>query len=294
MKTILVIGSTGQLGTSLLGVSGNNARLIGISHQDCDVSDIDTLSSIIHKYNPYVIINTTAYHNLQLCETSPKKAFQVNAIAVGELAKLCKANKINFITISTDYVFDGKKKTPYIESDVPNPIQVYGASKYTGELLSRYIYPGGTYVIRTCGLYGGLEGSHQKGGNFILNILKESKHKKIVYVNNSQRVNPTYAPHLATAIIKLINTRCDPEIYHLANENFCSWYEFSKYIFQIFNITTQLERSTLNFSQSEFTRPKFTVLKNTKGKKVHIVLPHWKIGLIEYKKYLETNNVQTH
>jgi len=240
MKTILVIGSTGQLGSSLLNIHAKNTRLIGISHQDCDVSDIDTLSSIIHKYNPYVIINTTAYHNLQLCETSPKKAFQVNAIAVGELAKLCKANKINFITISTDYVFDGKKKTPYIESDKPHPIQTYGTSKYAGELLSTHIYPEGTYIIRTCGLYGGFEGSQQKGGNFVLNIIKEARSKKVIEVSFEQIVSPTYAGDLSKATLKLLNSKAKPGIYHLVNEGYCSWYEFTQKIFKLAEINNEL------------------------------------------------------
>ena len=214
---------------------------------------------------------------------------EVNFLAVQNLANLCKKNNITFVTYSTDYVFDGEKGGAYIETDMPHPLQVYGFSKLAGEYAALSIYPSGSLVIRTCGVYGGKEGSRQKGGNFVLNILKEAQNKEIVEVSSEQIVSPTYVGDLGRATLKLLGRKATLGIYHLVNEGCCSWYEFTKEIFQLAEITTMLVPVDRSGVSGAMKRPRFSVLKNTRAKALGVELPSWKEGLSSYFNFLNSN-----
>ena len=283
MKKLLLIGKTGQLGREIC----KDAKVFGFeifafSKKELNIINKEQIENKIKKIKPHALINTAAYHVIPKCEENSLFAMTVNFLAVGEMAKLCKKYNIRFFTFSTDYVFDGKKRSPYSEEDWPNPVQVYGMSKLAGEYACLNIYPEASFVIRTCGLYGGKFGSLQKKGNFVLNIIKEAKNKNTIQVSSEQVVSPTYVGDLSKAVLKLLNNRAKPGIYHLINNGYCSWYEFTKEIFKLAKISTKVKPVNRKGVSGEILRPKFSALKNTKARKLGIKLPGWKKGLQSY------------
>ncbi|MHA1410901.1 MAG: SDR family oxidoreductase, partial [Candidatus Odinarchaeia archaeon] len=209
-------------------------------------------------------------------------AMAVNFVAVNRMAKLCREREITFVTYSTDYVFDGEKEAPYKENDYPNPLQIYGISKLAGEYAALNTYPERTFIIRTCGLYGGKEGSPEKKGNFVLNIIKEARNKEITEVSSEQIVSPTYAGDLSRATLKLLNSKANAGIYHLVNEGYCSWYEFAREILKLAGINKEIRPVDRDGLSGKTKRPKFSALKNTKAKVAGVGLPSWQEGLRSY------------
>lgn len=283
MKKILLIGKTGQLGGKILKDSPSfGFEIFGFNKEEVDVTNESQVEEKIEKIKPDILINTSAYHIIQKCEENPLEAMKVNFLAVDKMAKLSKKYHIKFITYSTDYVFDGNKGAPYEEDDECNPLQIYGISKLAGEYAALSPYPEGTFIIRTCGLYGGERGSPEKGGNFVLNIIKEAQGKEVIEVSSEQIVSPTYAGNLSKATLKLLNSKGRAGIYHLVNEGYCSWYEFAKEIFKLAKIDKKLKPVDRGGLEERMKRPKFSALKNTKAKVLGIKLPPWQEGLKFY------------
>ncbi len=284
MVDLLIIGKSGQLGSALVNVaSSKKLNFEAFSREELDIARQKHLARIV-EIKPKIIINTSAYHVVSDCELHPLKAFQINSIAVSKLAKM--ANEINakFVTFSTNYVFDGKKRTPYLEEEKTNPLQMYGLSKLAGEIAALNEYSNGTYIIRTSGVYGNKKtGSRSKGGNFVLKILREAKKKDAIFVSEQQIVNPTYAPDLALATINLLNTNAGPGVYHLANSGSCSWYEFAKDILWLKKIKTRII-PVKDDEEGGLKRPIYSVLGNYEAKKYGVVLPTINEGLARYLK----------
>lgn len=291
MEKVILIGKNGQLGGEIIRNSGSfGFEIFPFDRDEIDVSDPDQLEKKISEIKPDIVINTSAYHVVPRCEEFPWEAMKINFIAVGKMALLCKKHGIKFVTYSTDYVFDGKKGTPYREDDEPNPLQFYGVSKCAGEFAALNLYPEGSFVVRTCGLYGGVSGSPEKGGNFVLNIMKEGREKEVVEVSSEQIVSPTYAGDLAKATILLLEKRADAGIYHLVNEGYCSWYEFSREIFELAGIKTKLVPTDRKGASGAMKRPIFSALSNVKAAGAGISLPSWQKGLQSY--FHELSNLQ--
>jgi len=288
MKKILLIGKTGQLGREIIKDSSFfDFEIVSFGKEELDVTNEPQVKEKIEKIRPDILINASAYHVLVACEENPLKAMIVNFLAVQNLAKICKKQKIIFVTYSTDYVFDGEKGTPYEENDKPNPLQIYGISKLAGEYAALNSYPEGVFVIRTCGLYGGEKGSPEKRGNFVLNIVKEAQNKEVIEVSSEQIVSPTYAGDLSKATSRLLNSKANPGVYHLVNEGYCSWYEFAKEIFKLVDIDIKILSIDRGGISGGAERPKFSALKNMKAKKLGIELPSWQEGLKSYFNFLK-------
>ena len=288
MRKILLIGKTGQLGREIMeDTSCVGFEIVGFEKEELDVTNELQVKEKIEKIKPDILINTSAYHIVSKCEENPLAAMAVNFIAVRDLAKICKKKNIIFVTYSTDYVFDGEEGAPYGEDDLPNPLQMYGLSKLAGEYATLDLYPQGTFVIRTCGLYGGEKGSPEKKGNFVLNILKEAKDKQIIEVSSEQIVSPTYAGDLSKATLKLLNSKASPGMYHLVNEGYCSWYEFAKEIFKLAHIDIKILPINRGGLSGGVKKPKFSALKNTKAKEFGVELSSWQEGLKSYFNFLE-------
>ena len=285
MTDLLIIGKNGQLGQQLVKISKKlNLKFIAFSKKEFDVSSKKSLEKI-KKLKPRIIINTSAYHVTAECEIHPLNAFKINSVAVANLAKLAKELNAKFVTYSTNYVFDGKKKSAYVESDITNPLQMYGLSKLAGEIAALNEYPDGTFIIRTCGVYGGKQGSKAKKGNYILKIISEAKNKGSIYASTKQMVNPTFAGDLAKATLDLMDLKIRGGIYHLANEGTISWYDFAKKILKYKGIkSVKVLAYDKNEENKDFKSPLFSVLKNTKAKKLGVVLPSIDKGLQEYIK----------
>jgi dTDP-4-dehydrorhamnose reductase len=280
---ILIIGKTGQLGSALIedAIALGNI-VIAPSKQELDITNKDAFLDIMNIHKPEVVINTAAFHNVLLCEVEPMKAFQLNCIAVKNMAEISQEFNSWFVSFSTDYVFDGEKKTPYKESDTPNPLQMYGLSKLAGEYAA--LSYENSIIVRTCGLYG-MQGASSKGGNFVDNRIKDSRNNFPIEISNDQTVSPTYARDLSEAVLKLISHPSKEKgIYHLTNESYCTWYEFTKEIFKILDIYVDLVPIDRKGKTNKMRRPLFSALKNEKAAKMDIVLPTWTIALNKYLK----------
>ncbi|MGH7245602.1 MAG: dTDP-4-dehydrorhamnose reductase [Nitrosotalea sp.] len=284
---IVILGKNGQLGEALVRqFKKTSIEVFAFGHNDCDIANFSLVEKKLSKISPDVIINTTAFHVVPLCETNPQEAFLVNASAVKNLAEICRKIRAVFVTISTDYVFDGLYGKPNNETTVPNPVQVYGISKLAGEHCALAYNPK-TYVIRTCGVYGGKEGSRSKKGNFVLSILSAINKKESLEVSSEQIVNPTYTVDIANAIRKILNKNLPFGIYHLTNEGYCSWADFAKEIIKLSNGSLKIvpvDRHAVD--KSGMRRPKFSALANTKAKKHGISLPVLEDALKRYLRFL--------
>ena len=272
---ILLIGKTGQLGTEIININ-YSFEIIAPDKKQLNILRPDTVEYWIRSYKPDVVINTAAYHNLDECELHPNTANLVNNIAINNLVELCELYDCIFITYSTDYVFDGTKTAQYIETDVPNPLQVYGISKLAGEKVA--LDYNKSIVIRTCGVYGGI-GSQSKGGNCVLNRIQDSKLGKIT-VSSNQYASPTYAVDLAKATLKLMELN-EYGIFHLVNEGCVSWYEFTKEIIEHICVECTITPSTEQ-QVGNLKRPLNTSLKNVRAKQLGIILPPWQDALTRY------------
>jgi dTDP-4-dehydrorhamnose reductase len=244
-----------------------------------DVCSEERVSEVVAQAKPDVVLNTAAFHKVEECEKKPALAFEVNGTAAMNLALACQRSGALLVHFSTDYVFDGKKNAAYEETDLPAPLNVYGASKVSGEHLiacntDRY------FVIRTCGLYGAA-GSSGKGGNFVENMLKKATAGDAIRVVADQVLTPTYTMDLAEVTRSLIMTGAFG-LYHLSSEGQCSWYEFTRSIFECAGIAAQLTAVKTADFPSPVKRPSYSVLSKAKLRGVRLSIPSWQDALRRY------------
>ncbi|MCD6364178.1 MAG: dTDP-4-dehydrorhamnose reductase [Synergistetes bacterium] len=278
MAKIAIIGSTGQLGSELLSELGE--RAIPLSHEDIEITDHEGTQEVLLSLSPSVIINTAAYHKVDLCEENPLKTFEVNTIALKNLVEI--SNELNslLVYISTDYVFDGAKSSPYSEEDIPNPLNVYGLSKYAGEILLRN-HAHSYLIVRVASLFG-KGGSKLKGGNFVRTILRKASSGEDLRVVNDIVMSPTYAKDASKAIVKLIG-KGRVGIYHVVNSGYCTWYEFAKEIVRLGGYNVVIEAISSSELPMKAKRPSFSALSNEKLKRdIGFEMPHWKDALSRY------------
>lgn len=279
---ILLLGKNGQVGAQIERLSRMRGhQIIAFNKQKLDITNYDKMRRKIDKIKPEIVINATAYHVVANCEKYPHKAFDVNTLAVKNIAVLCSQIKAKFVHFSTNWVFDGYKNRPYRENDTPNPLQIYGISKLAGEMVALNYYQD-TIIVRTSGIFGGLKGSRSKKGNFVLNILKQAKIKSSLEISAEQITSITYAEDLALSTLKLIEKKAKSGIYHLVNEGHCTWAELAKYI--VFLRKLDLEIIPLN-RKGVFQNIKIPItssLENTRAKSLGIVMPQWKKALAKY------------
>jgi len=285
MKKIALIGANGQLSTDIIKVFDKKYFSFSpLSHQDIEITDIENTKKVLEEINPDIVINTAAYHKVDEVEDNPEKAFLVNSVAQKNLAELCKKNKWTLVFISTDYVFgiDKKRKIPYVETDMPGPINVYGVSKLAGEYFTRYICQK-HFVIRVCGLFG-VAGSSGKGGNFVELMIKLGKEKGEVNVVNDQILTPTYTKNIAENLQELLKTE-NFGLYHMTSEGQCSWWEFATEIFKQLKLKVRCNPVSSTFFKTRAKRPAFSVLENYNLKKFGLNrMRDWKENLKLYLK----------
>ena len=268
---IAIIGANGQLGSTLVDTFGDYA--IPLTHNDVDVTKYETLE-ILEKIKPEAIINTAAYVRVDDAERYPKKAFAVNSIGALNIAKISKQLDAVNVYISTDYVFDGKKDKLYTEEDTPNPINIYGLSKYAGEIFTRN-YSKKYYIIRVASLYG-RGGARGKGGNFVGWIVEKAKRNEPLKIVMDQTMSPTYTIDVAKTLKRFIELEPEYGVYHMTNSGYCTWYDFVKAIFDILDWDVSVEPIPSSELNRLAQRPAFSALENAKLKKIGLVLPHWK------------------
>ncbi len=281
MRTLL-IGGGGQLGTELIAAANGRFKIIVPERGELDVTDSRAVGRAMDGAAVELLINCAAFHDLEACENDPGLALQVNATAVSELAHLCRHQSVRLLTFSTDYVFPGDQKTPYDENARPYPLQAYGASKRAGELAALEAWGEGTYIIRTCGLYGP-QGSRSRGGNFIAKRLAEAATAEVLEVGSDLICTPTYAADLAAAVLDLMAVPgLDPGVYHLTNEGQCSWAEFTRAGFEAAGVKTRIKAIDRGGDYGPVKRPPYSVLANKRARALGITLPSWPDALERY------------
>lgn len=269
---ILITGSTGQLGRELRKVLCEN-DLLTPTHNEIDIRDVQIIPKII-ELKPEIIIHTAAYTDVDGCEENQDLAWEVNSIGTRNVATAAEELKAKLFYISTDYIFDGRKSEPYIETDKPNPLNVYGKTKLSGENLVKDICSRFS-IIRTSWLYS------NSGKNFVNAILHLAKVKEEIKVVNDQIGSPTYAKDLAYVIKRLISSE-NYGIYHASGEGECSWYDFAQQIVKFSSFGTEIiPIKTCEISRAA-RRPYYSVLSNARLRKVSIFMPLWEDALKEF------------
>jgi len=278
---VLLIGANGQLGTDLLKVfQAAGDTVVPFTHAQLDVCSEAQIAEALAKAKPDVVLNTAAYHRVDECEHKSALAFQVNGTAVMYLAQASKAAGATLVHYSTDYVFGGYEKgSPYVETDLPAPVNVYGTSKVVGEHLIA-AYAERYFAIRTCGLYG-VAGSSGKGGNFVETMLKKAMAGDAIRVVDDQILTPTYTADLAQATRDLILTG-RYGLYHVSSEGQCSWYDFTRHIFECAGLDAKLSPVKSSEFASPVRRPANSVLSKAKLRAVGVSIPSWKDALPRY------------
>jgi dTDP-4-dehydrorhamnose reductase len=278
---IALLGANGQLGQDLQKALQSH-HVVALTRTEFDVTNHDLTRSALLDFQPEVILNTTAYHRVDDCESHADLAYAVNALAVLNLIRI--ANELNAILvhISTDYVFDGKAHQPYTEQSEAFPLSVYGNSKLAGELLVRSLARK-PIVIRTCGLYGAA-GSQGKGGNFVKTMLAKAHRGEPIRVVNDQVVTPTYTLDLANQIARILPHE-HFGLFHMTNEGSCTWFEFASAIFEIAGVKANLSPTSSDAYKTPAVRPKYSVLENARLKELGLnEMRHWRDALAAYLK----------
>jgi len=222
-RILLVIGAKGMLGRDLMGIlhsSFPNNEVIGWDIEEIDIQKEEDTVTKIEKLQPDIVIHIAAYTDVDGCESNEEKASAVNAEGTKHVALAALRCQAKMVYLSTDYVFDGNKREPYLESDSPHPLNVYGRSKLKGEQYVQELVKG-PLIIRTQWLYG------KFGKNFVASILQQGREKRVLSIVNDQIGSPTYTVDLAKAISVLIQFE-DQGIFHVANSDFCTWYTFGQ------------------------------------------------------------------
>lgn len=279
---ILIIASNGQLGSDLSGVIENatDVQLLTLTHSQIEIKNKNSVFHHITSLNPDVVINCAAFVRVDDCEDNAEEAIQINSIGAGFVAEACKEVDAVSVYISTDYVFDGLKESPYTEVDPAYPLNIYGISKLSGEHMVRG-YCSKHYIIRSSGLYG-LAGSSGKGGNFVETIIYNAEQGNPLNIVTDQVLTPTFTKDLSIAILNLIK-KTQYGTYHITNSGQCSWYVFAKEILDIAGIEGHVYPITSREYGAKAKRPSYSVLSNSKLAENGIeVLRPWKQALEEY------------
>ena len=294
---VLVTGANGQLGQSLQFIAPNYSEFhfIFCSSADLDISNLENCQTVFSKIKPNFCINAAAYTAVDKAESEPEKAHLINVIGAKNIATVCKEHSTILLHISTDFVFDGTSTAlsvtrgkGYTEEDIPNPMGVYGQTKLDGEKAIQAIFEN-YYIIRTSWVYS------QFGNNFMKTMLRLASERDSLSVVNDQIGTPTNAVDLAETLVKII---CHTErsrsvniqhprtdnfgIYNFSNEGQCSWYDFTKKIFEINDIKIDLKPIPTSSFPTPAKRPKYSVLDKTKIKRT------FEISVFDWQKSLKS------
>jgi dTDP-4-dehydrorhamnose reductase len=279
---VLIVGNRGMLGKELMAVFSPIHDTVGYDLPELDIAQLESCLSRTEAFHPDVVINAAAYTRVDDCETHEQEAFKANGYGPGNLAKAVDKVGALLVHYSTDYIFDGRKKDPYVEEDAPNPQSVYGKSKLLGENLIRESCSN-HLILRTAWLFG------PHGANFIRTIVGIAKNGKPLRVVNDQKGSPTYAKDLAEHTRILIDAGCR-STYHLTNSGSCTWYDLTVNALQWAGLVSVPVEPV---STSEFPRPAprpaNSVLANGRLERDGLSLMRsWQIAAREYvERYLK-------
>ncbi len=288
-KRVLITGSSGMLGVDLSEELKGKFEVYGsdlvqrtaysVQHfVGCDITNRNSVGKVTREIKPDVIIHAAAWTDVDGCELDPDRAYKVNAEGTKNVALACAELNVPLIYISTDFVFDGKKKWPYKESDKTGPLSVYGKSKLAGEEAVKKIARK-FYIVRTSWLYG------KNGKNFVDTIIANAKPRKELKVVRDQVGSPTYTRDLAEAIHALIGKISNHGIYHISNSGAVSWFEYAKEILKLTGSRTKVLPISSKELDRPAPRPAMSVMDNGKFIKfTSYRMRPWKAALKDYLK----------
>ena len=280
MTPVLITGCKGQLGSEIQQISGQFPEMsfIFTDLEELNITRIRDIRSFLDSMPVKFLVNCAGYTAVDLAEDEREMAELLNAEATGYLAEICAERAVQLIHISTDYVFDGEKKYPYLEDDAVNPQTVYGKSKLHGEEALQQSGKG--IIIRTSWLYSSF------GNNFVKTVLRLSGEKESLNVVFDQTGCPTYARDLASAILEMIRIEIEQEnspkydIYHYSNQGMCSWYEFATCIIDFAGSGCKIIPIESKDYVTKAERPRYSVMSKKKILNAYdLHIPHWKDSL---------------
>ncbi|HIJ86472.1 MAG TPA: dTDP-4-dehydrorhamnose reductase [Desulfuromonadales bacterium] len=271
---ILVVGANGMLGNDLMALLGDRGH--GVDIADIDITSPESVFKVVGALKPEVVINCAAYTDVDGCESAAETAMAVNGEGVAYLAMACRDSGALLVQVSTDYVFDGGKGTPYVEDDATCPLSVYGESKLAGEMNAAFSRE--HLIVRTQWLYG------LHGKNFVETMLRLGAEKSEIPVVDDQIGSPTWTVDLAQAILALIDSGCRG-IFHAANSGYCSWNDFATAIFAETGQNVAVKPMSTSDLNRPARRPLYSTLECTKLSTETGYHPQaWRNALREYLK----------
>ena len=279
---IAVIGANGQLGTDLCSAfRAGGDDVVELNEDRVNVTRFDGLRAAVLAARPDLLINTAAFHHVEKCEADPARAFAVNADGARNAALAAKAAGSYLVHISTDYVFDGRKRTPYVETDPASPLNAYGRSKLAGEEAVRSAWEK-SLVLRTSGLYGKAPCIGKGGRNFVELMLKLAKERDEVRVVDNEVLTPTSTREVTRQVVELSRSPIHG-LCHATCEGSCSWHRFAQEIFAIAGVKVNLQVARPDEFPAKVPRPLYSVLENAVLKKngLNMFRP-WQQALREY------------
>ncbi len=277
---ILITGGGGQLASDLAVLLDADAAVLAPPRTELDVTDDNAVKSILAEFEPSVVYNCAAFHNVEVCEREEDQAFAVNARAVKRLAALCSAAGSRLVHLSTNYVFEGSADEAYGEDALPSPRSIYAISKLAGEQAA-LAYAPGALVVRTAGLYG-LHGSASKGGNFVTRMIARAREQGALTVVADQLLAPTFTADLAAGIISAVDAGV-AGVLHVTNSGATSWHGFAEAIMELTGVDVPVETATTTFAPGAAKRPLNGLLRSPVAERAGLnPLRPWRDALTDY------------
>ena len=288
MNKILLIGSKGQLGTSFIKVLRESSfDYVALDLPEFDLTDKKKIRNTISEIEPNILINCSAYTDVAKAEDEAEKAVQLNGTALKYLSEICNESDILLCHFSTDYIFDGESKIPYMELNKANPKNIYGLSKYIGENIIQN-YCNKYLIIRTAALFG--ENSFNASTNIIEKFIHLGETNQKLSVVEDEFTSPTFSDNLAEQTMKIIEHNLTG-IFHATSEGYCNWYDLAEHIFRKMNIETKLVKVSSKEFNQKLIKPAFSVLENQRLKEENInIMLHWKDAVDKYLEIRKRKN----
>ncbi|MBV9081391.1 MAG: dTDP-4-dehydrorhamnose reductase, partial [Acidobacteriaceae bacterium] len=261
-RKVVIFGGGGQLGVELVReFQRRNWAVHKFDRQSLDITDGAAVEQAVAKLDPGVVVNAAAYNHVDIAEREPLAALQANGLAVRNLAMACRQTDARLVHYSTDYVFDGTKGTPYVETDMPHPLGAYAVSKLAGELYAQ-AYLDNPLIIRVSGVFGP-GGMFTPRGNFVELMLRLGNSSNPIRVVEDHAASPAYAPAIASRTVDMLDAGLTG-LYHMGGGEAISWYAYAKLIFEVAGLSPQLQPTDEREYRTAARRPKFSALSNSK------------------------------
>jgi dTDP-4-dehydrorhamnose reductase len=261
-RNVIIFGGGGQLGVELCREFERRQWIVKrFDRESVDVTNGHRVEEAVSQADPQLVINAAAYNQVDIAENEPLAAYQANALAVRNIAMACRQTDARLVHYSTDYVFDGTKGSPYVETDVPHPLGAYAVSKLAGELYAQ-AYLNQPVIIRTSGVFGP-GGMFTPRGNFVELMLRLAPSKNPIRVVQDHVASPSYAPAMASRTADLVELGLGG-LFHMGGGEAISWYAYAKLIFELAGLAPSLQPTDEREYRTAARRPKYSALSNMK------------------------------